>query len=315
MTDNRTDNQAGKARIGFIGLGFMGRGMAANLARAGHPMMVKGNRDRAPVEALVAQGAVEAQSPREMAESCDIIHLCLSNSDQVEAVIRGEGGILAGARAGLIVIDTTTADPVSTAALAGEMAAAGVTLVDAPLGRTPKEAEAGTLDAMVGCNAETFAKVRPVIEVWAGNITHVGETGAGHRMKLVMNFISMGYAALYAEALTMGVKSGLSPQAIHEVIGGSRLANGFYDTFMRAAVGRDREVHKFTITNAAKDTRYAASMAMAAEMANPMGSAIRDAFAQMEAAGGGGGYVPWLADHVAALNGLDLEGAVAQSSA
>lgn len=304
-----------KSKIGFIGLGYMGRGMAANLLRVGHPMMVKGNRDRAPVEALVAQGAVEAQSPREMAESCDIIHLCLSNSDQVEAVIRGEDGILAGAREGLIVIDTTTADPVSTAALAEEMLAAGVTLVDAPLGRTPKEAEAGTLDAMVGCDAETFAKVRPVIEVWAGNINHVGETGAGHRMKLVMNFISMGYAALYAEALVMGVKSGLSPQAIQSVIGGSRLSNGFFETFMRAAVDRERDVHQFSITNAAKDTRYAASMAMAAGMANPMGSAIRDAFAQMEASGKGGDYVPWLADHVAALNGLDLEGAVAQSKA
>jgi len=304
-----------KSKIGFIGLGYMGRGMAVNLLQAGHPMMVKGNRDRAPVEALVAQGAVEAASPREMAESCDIIHLCLSNSEQVEAVIRGEDGILAGAREGLILIDTTTADPVSTASLAGEMAAAGVTLVDAPLGRTPKEAEAGTLDAMVGCDAETFAKVRPVIEVWAGNINHVGETGAGHRMKLVMNFISMGYAALYAEALVMGVKSGLSPQAIQSVIGGSRLSNGFFETFMRAAVDRERDVHQFSITNAAKDTRYAASMAMAAGMANPMGSAIRDAFAQMEAAGKGGDYVPWLADHVAALNGLDLEGAVAQSKA
>ncbi|WP_341213024.1 NAD(P)-dependent oxidoreductase [uncultured Limimaricola sp.] len=304
-----------KAKIGFIGLGFMGRGMAANLARAGYPMMVKGNRDRAPVEALVAQGAVEAPSPREMAESCEIIHLCLSNSGQVEAVIRGEDGILASGRKGLIVIDTTTADPVSTAALATEMAAAGMTLVDAPLGRTPKEAEEGTLDAMVGCDAETFAKVKPVIEVWAGNITHVGDTGSGHRMKLVMNFISMGYAALYAEALTMGVKSGLSPQAVREVIGGSRLSNGFFDTFMRAAVARERDVHRFTITNAAKDTRYAAAMATEAGMANPLGAAIRNAFAQMEAAGKGGDYVPWLADHVAALNGLDLEAAVAQSSA
>lgn len=295
------------AKIGFIGLGWMGRGMASNLIRAGHPLMVKGNRDRTPVEALMAQGAVEADSPRAMAEACDIIHLCLSNSAQVEAVIRGEDGILAAGRAGVIVIDTTTADPVSTLALATEMTAAGMTLVDAPLGRTPKEAEAGTLDAMVGCDSETFAKIRPIIECWAGNINHVGSTGDGHRMKLVMNFISMGYAALYAEALTMGVKAGLAPQAIQSVIGGSRLSNGFFETFMRAAVDRERDVHKFTITNAAKDTRYAAAMATEAGMANPLGAAIRNAFAQMEAAGKGGDYVPWLADHIAALNGLDLE--------
>lgn len=300
---------ADSAKIGFIGLGWMGRGMASNLMRAGHSLTVKGNRDRTPVEALVAQGAVEAKSPRAMAETCDIIHLCLSNSAQVEAVIRGEDGILAAGRSGVIVIDTTTADPVSTAALATEMAAAGMTLVDAPLGRTPKEAEEGTLDAMVGCDAATFTKVRPIIECWAANINHVGGTGDGHRMKLVMNFISMGYAALYAEALTMGVKAGITPQSIQSVIGGSRLSNGFFDTFMRAAVNRERDVHKFTITNAAKDTRYAAAMAMEAGMANPLGAAIRNAFAQMEAAGKGSDYVPWLADHVAELNGLDLEAA------
>lgn len=298
------------AKRGFIGLGWMGRGMAANLMQTGHKLVVKGNRNRAPVEALVAQGAVEADSPRGMATTCDIIHLCLSNSAQVEAVIRGEDGILAAARPGVIVIDTTTADPVSTVALAAEMAAAGMTLVDAPLGRTPKEAEAGTLDAMVGCDAETFAKLRPVIACWAGNITHVGGTGDGHRMKLVMNFISMGYAALYAEALTIRVKAGLTPQTVQSVIGGSRLSNGFFETFMRAAVDREREVHKFTITNAAKDTRYAAAMAVESGMANPLGAAIRNAFAQMEAAGKGDDFVPWLADHVAGLNGLDLEAAV-----
>lgn len=301
-----------KANVGFIGLGWMGRGMARNLLRAGHPLMVKGNRDRTPVEALVEQGAVEAASPREMAEACDIIHLCLSNSKQVEAVIRGEDGILASGRAGLIVIDTTTADPVSTVALAMEMEAAGMTLVDAPLGRTPKEAEAGTLDAMVGCDDATFAKIRAVIECWAQNINHVGGTGNGHRMKLVMNFIALGYAALYSEALTMGVKAGLSPQSIQGVIGGSRLSNGFFETFMRANVDRERDVHQFTITNAAKDTRYAAAMAMDAGMANPLGSSIRDAFAQMEAAGKGNDLVTWLADHVATLNGLDLEAKVAQ---
>ena len=307
-------NMTDDTKIGFIGLGWMGQGMASNLMRAGHALVVKGNRNRTPVEALVAQGAIEAESPRAMAMTCDIIHLCLSNSAQVEAVIRGADGILAAGRAGVIVIDTTTADPVSTVALAAEMKAAGMTLVDAPLGRTPKEAEAGTLDAMVGCDAETFATIRPIIECWAGNITHVGGIGDGHRMKLVMNFISMGYAALYAEALTMGVKAGLTPQTVQSVIGGSRLSNGFFETFMRAAVDRERDVHKFTITNAAKDTRYAAAMAVESGMANPLGAAIRNAFAQMEAVGKGDDYVPWLADHVAGLNGLDLEAAALKAA-
>lgn len=299
-----------KPAVGFIGVGLMGHGMAANVLKAGYPLWIKGHRNREPVEDLLRRGAQEAPSPRALAERCDIVQLCLANSAQVESVIRGEGGILASGKQGLTVIDSTTADPVSTETLGAELAAAGMSLVDAPLGRTPKEAEAGTLDAMVGASDADFERLRPLIDCWAGNITHVGPPGAGHKMKLVMNFISLGYAALYSEALTMGVKSGLTPQAVERVIGSSRLTNGFFETFMRYAVGRDPDAHRFSVSNAAKDLRYAASMAMAAGMANPMGAAARDAFAQFEAAGGAEMYVPMLSDHIAALNGLDLAEAV-----
>ncbi|WP_273499828.1 NAD(P)-dependent oxidoreductase [Paracoccus sphaerophysae] len=306
MTEARTE----KPRIGFIGVGFMGHGMAKNLIEKGHAMQVIGNRNRQPVEDLLTRGATEAASPAAMAASVDIIHLCLPNSASVEAVMRGPDGILAGARPGLIVIDTTTANPGSTVALAEELAARGGTLVDAPLGRTPKEAEAGTLDAMVGCDEATFQRILPVIRCWAANINHVGPTGSAHKMKLIMNFIAMGYAALYAEALTTAAKAGIAPQTVQKVIGSSRMANGFFETFMTGAVGRDREVHKFTITNAAKDLRYCAQMAMAGGMANPMGAAMRSMFAQAEAAGHGGDFVPQLADLFAAANGLDLADAV-----
>lgn len=299
-----------KPVIGFIGLGFMGVGMASNLVKKGYPLWVRGNRNRTPIEELLALGAQEATTPRAMAETCDIIHLCLPDSPAVEGVLRGRDGIMASGKSGLIVIDTTTADPNSTVALATEMAALGMTLVDAPLGRTPAEAAAGTLDAMVGCSPEVFEEIKPVISTWAANINHMGPVGSAHRMKLVMNFISMGYAALYSEALVMAVKSGLSPQDVQRVIGSSRLTNGFFETFMKYAVGRDANAHKFSIRNAAKDTRYIASMAMAAGMANPMGAAIRNAFAQAEADGKGGDYVPSLSDHIAALNGLDLPAAV-----
>ena len=293
--------------IGFIGVGFMGHGMASNLIKGGYSMWIKGNRNREPIESLIAKGAQEAATPREMAQHCDVIHLCLSNSPQVEAVIRGDDGILAGARDGLIVIDTTTADPTSTAFLAAELAAKGATLVDAPLGRTPKEAEAGTLDAMVGCDAATFAKIKPVLDCWAGNITHVGDTGSGHKMKLLMNFISMGYAALYAEATVLGASVGLPPAKVRDVIGSSRLSNGFFDTFMTYAVDRDREVHKFTIENASKDLRYVNAMAAEVGMVNIMSSAVKHYFTHVEALGQGGDYVPMLIDHVARMNGMDME--------
>ena len=295
-----------KPQIGFIGVGYMGHGMAKNILQNGYPLMVKGNRNRTPVDSLVGMGAVEATSVAQMARDCDIIHICLSNSPQVEAIIRGPDGIIANGKAGLIVIDATTADPTSTEALAAEMAAAGMTLVDAPLGRTPKEAEEGTLDAMVGADPDTFATILPVIECWAGNINHIGPVGSAHKMKLIMNFIAMGYSCLYSEAVTLGAKVGIAPQTINKVIGSSRLSNGFFDTFMKYTVGRDRDAHKFTIANASKDVRYVANMATAAGLANPMGAAMRNTYAQAEAVGKGDHYVPMLSDHIAELNGVDL---------
>lgn len=292
--------------IGFIGLGYMGHGMASNLIKAGYPLWVKGNRNRTPIESLVSKGAQEAATPRDLAQTCDIIHLCLSNSRQVEDVIRGKDGILAGARNGLIVIDATTADPTSTLVLAAELAAKGAVLVDAPLGRTPKEAEAGTLDCMVGCDKNTFAVIKPVLDCWAGNITHVGPTGSGHKMKLLMNFISMSYAALYAEATVLGAAVGLPPAKVRQVIGSSRLSNGFFDTFMTYAVDRDRDVHKFSIENAAKDLRYVNAMAADAGLVNIMAGAAKHYFTHVEAIGNGSDYVPMLIDHVGRLNGLDM---------
>jgi 3-hydroxyisobutyrate dehydrogenase-like beta-hydroxyacid dehydrogenase len=295
-----------KAKVGFIGLGYMGHGMAKNILQNGHPMMVKGNRNRTPVESLVGMGATEAASPREMAEQCDIVHICLSNSPQVESVFRGEDGLLAGAREGLIVVDCTTADPTSTMVLAAELAEKGGHFVDAPLGRTPKEAEEGTLDARVGADEAVFDRVLPVIECWAGNINRVGGVGAGHKMKLLMNTISMGYAALYAEVTVLGAKAGIPPKMVQKVIGSSRLGNGFFDTFMRCVVDGEREVHKFSIANASKDLKYAGSMAAEADVMTLMLGAARQYFVHAEAIGHAQDYVPWLADHVARLNGVEM---------
>ncbi|GAA3856106.1 NAD(P)-dependent oxidoreductase [Celeribacter arenosi] len=293
--------------IGFIGLGYMGHGMAANVLKAGYTLYVKGNRNRAPIDDLVAQGAKEAATPREMAQACDIIHLCLSNSAQVEAVFHGDDGLLAGARQGLIVIDATTADPVSTLALSALLAEKGGEIVDAPLGRTPKEAEEGTLDTMVGGTDAAVAKAMPLIECWAANITRTGPVGTGHKMKLLMNFTSMGYAALYSEAITLAAKSGLSPDIFNEVIGKSRLSNGFFETFMRGSIGGESEIHKFTIANAAKDLRYADAMATQAGVVNLLGSTFKQYFTHAEAKGHSQEYVVTMARHIAALNGIDLE--------
>jgi 3-hydroxyisobutyrate dehydrogenase-like beta-hydroxyacid dehydrogenase len=293
-------------RIGFIGLGLMGHGMAKNIVEKGYSLTIAGHRNRAPVEDLVSRGAREVVSPREVAEASDIVFICVTGSPEVEAVIRGQNGLKAGLRSGALVVDCSTADPVSTIALAEELAAQGVTLVDAPLSRTPKEAWEGTLDTMVGAAPDVFARLKPVLETWAGRIVHIGGTGDGHRMKLLNNFVSLGYAALYAEALTLAQKVGITPDRFDSVIRNGRMDCPFYQTFVRYTLEGDREAHKFTLRNAFKDLRYLESMADAAGIANPMGNAVKNSFAGAVAKGGADDFVPMLTEAVAKANGTSV---------
>lgn len=301
---------ATKSTVGFIGVGLMGHGLAKNILLGGHELWIKGNRNRVPVDSLVGMGAHEAESVAEMVLNCDVIHSCLSNSVQVEDIIRGSGGILENAKDGLIVVDTSTALPDSTVALAEDLAAKGMAMVDAPLGRTPKEAESGQVDAMVGGDVETVDKVTPIIDCWAGTIKHIGPVGSGHRMKLVMNFLAMSFGALYSEALSMSAKAGIAPQIFQEVIGPSRMGSGFFETFMQGAVGRDPEAHKFALVNALKDISYAHQMATDAGVVGLMSAAAKQYYTYVNAHGGGQDNLPVLADFVAQMNGFDLEEAV-----
>ncbi len=294
-----------KPAIGFIGVGLMGHGMAKNIVEAGYPLHVMAHRKREAVDDLIGRGAVEVGSPKEMAEKSEIVFLCVTGSPQVEGAIRGEDGLLAGLQKDAVIVDCSTADPVSTLALAAEIAAAGGHMADAPLSRTPKEAWEGTLDAMVGASPEVFARIKPVIETWAGVIVHLGEVGLGHKMKLINNFIGMGYGALYAEALALARKSGLSAEQFDSVIRPGRLSNGFYETYMKWTLEQDEDAHRFAISNAHKDMAYLANLAVSVGAVNPMQSVVKNAYAAMEAAGEGERYVPMLADFIARVNGLD----------
>lgn len=295
---------ANKPTIGFVGVGLMGHGMAKNLVSKGWPLVVLGHRKREPVEHLKSLGAREAATPRELAAQCEIVHLCVTGSPQVEATMRGEHGLLAGARPGTVILDCSTSNPVSTLALAEEANARGVHFVDAPLSRTPKEAEAGTLDTMVGATPEVFARIEPVLRAWAGNVVHLGPVGLGHKMKLVNNFIAMGYAALFSEALAIARRSGLSVEQFHAVIGSGRMRSPFYDTFMQWTLSGDENAHRFTISNAHKDMRYLSAMANEAGAVNLLQPQVKNMFAAMEAAGQGERFVPMLADFIAGMNGL-----------
>lgn len=296
-------------KIGFVGLGLMGHGMAKNIVEKGFALTVLAHRRREAVDDLVLRGATEAKTARELAAASEIVVLCVTGSAQVEAIVRGPEGLAAGLKAGSVIVDCSTADPNSTLALAAELAGRGVSYCDAPLSRTPKEAWAGTLDAMVGADDVTFARVRPVLAAFAAKIVHIGGLGDGHRMKLLNNFVSLGYAALYSEALALAGKVGISPQRFDSVIRGGRMDCGFYQTFMGYLIDGNREAHRFTLANAAKDMRYLEAMADAAGLANPLGNAVKNAYAAAIAQGASGpeDYVPSLPVHVGRMNGVHLE--------
>ena len=296
-----------KERIGFIGLGAMGSGMAGNLLAKGWPVTVLAHRKRDAVDRLVASGASEAKSPRELALASDVVILCVTGSDQVQQVLHGENGVIASGKP-LFVIDCSTSNPSVTTKLAEELAPLGITLIDAPLARTPKEAAEGKLDVMIGGTAEAVARARPILEAFAARIVPTGPVGTGHTMKLLNNFVSMGYSAIYSEALMLGAKAGLTPQVFDSVLRGSRMDCGFYQAFFDFVLNRNENAQRFAMVNALKDMSYLASFALASGAVNPINAAVRNSFATAVAAGQGEAFVPALSDVIAAVNGVTLTG-------
>jgi 3-hydroxyisobutyrate dehydrogenase-like beta-hydroxyacid dehydrogenase len=291
-------------KIGFIGVGLMGHGMAKNIVEKGYPLTVIAHRNRKPVEDLVSRGATEAQSLAELARGSSVIFMCLTGAPEAAAVVAAMQADLAP---GTVIVDCSTGEPTVTARLAEEMAAQGVHYADAPLSRTPKEAWDGTLDCMVGAEPEIFARIEPVIATWAAKIVHVGGVGDGHKMKLLNNFISLGYAALYSEALALSRKVGIPVEQFDKVIRGGRMDCGFYQTFMSYALEGNAAAHRFTLSNAYKDLRYVETMANAASVSTLVASAVKNSFALAINAGGTGpeDYVPHLSDFIAKANGIE----------
>lgn len=262
------------ARVGFIGVGLMGHGMAKNLVEKGFPLMVLAHHNRAPVEDLVKRGAKEAKDVAELVSGSDIVFLCVTGSPQVEELVYGRGGILESSRSGQIVVDTSTSQPGSSLRIAQDLKAKGVRFVDAPLTRTPVEAEQGRLNSMVGADEATFREIEPVLKVFCENIFHVGGTGAGHKVKLINNFAAIGQMALTAEALTACAKLGVDPKKYFQLISQGAVNSGIFQMLAGRALEGDFKGMKFGLANAAKDLRYYSQMAMENGLSGPMAAAV-----------------------------------------
>jgi 2-hydroxy-3-oxopropionate reductase len=206
-------------RVGYIGLGLMGKSIAHNILKAGFPLVVH-NRSRGAVEELVAEGAKIAASPVEVASQVDVVFTNLPDSPDVEQVALGPGGIVEGAHVGLIYVDNSTIKPASARRIADVLGEKGVLCLDAPVSGGDIGAKQGTLAIMVGGPAEALEQVRPIFEAMGKTITHVGEAGAGQIAKAANQIMVAAQMVAMGELLIFARKAGADPEKVIQAIRG-----------------------------------------------------------------------------------------------
>lgn len=288
------------AKVGFIGAsGLMGHGMAKHLLLKGHALTLSVNRNAERVADLVAAGAVKAASVAEVAQAGEILFLCVTGSPQVEAVMEQ---VLPVAAQGLVVVDCSTSEPASTARLRERCAAMGVTFVDAPLSRSPVQAEEGRLNVMVGAEPAVFAHIEPVLRAFAENVLHVGAPGAGHTIKLINNFMGQAICTATAEAFAVGQRAGVDLKQLVSLVGSGPVNSGLFQSMAKTLDGQLDSL-LFELDNARKDLRYYTHLAENLAVPSLIGEAVHQSLTLACALGHGRKYVPSLVEAQEQLSG------------
>ena len=282
-------------KIGFIGLGLMGRAMVECLQKADYDLVVLGNRDRTGIDAALARGATEAANAREVAEAADVVMICVGTSDHVEANVYGDTGILAGVKPGQVVIDFGTSLPASTLKIGADMEAKGATYLDAPIGRTPAHAVDGLLNLMCSGDKAAFDQVKPVLDVMGENVFHLGKLGSGHTIKLINNYFGMTTACAMSEAFATADAAGIDRQQLFEVMAAGPLRSGMMEFVRNYAVDGDQNL-AFSIANASKDVGYYRQMTQDMNLDSKMSACAGDALKAATDGGDGDKMVSQMVD-------------------
>ena len=211
-------------KVGFIGLGIMGKPMAWNLMEAGHELVLY-TRTKEKAGELAAGEATVADSPKEVAENSDVLITMLPDSPQVEEVVAGEDGVLEGIKEGSLLIDMSTISPVVTRELAEKVRQRGASMLDAPVSGGDAGAKKGTLSIMVGGSEENFERARPLFDVMGETVTHVGPSGTGQVVKACNQIVVALTIEAVSEALVLGSKAGVDPAKVIEVLSGGLAGN------------------------------------------------------------------------------------------
>ncbi|MDQ0017113.1 3-hydroxyisobutyrate dehydrogenase-like beta-hydroxyacid dehydrogenase [Variovorax boronicumulans] len=277
MNTNNAQEAQQPRRVGLVGVGLMGSGIAQNIVKHGHKLTILDHPGNQPVGALLAAGATAVSDVTALAAEVDVLILCVTGTPQVEAVMLGQdgkGGALASLRPGTVVIDCSTAVPDSTTKVAEAVQAKGGKFLDAPMTRTAKEAAEGRLNLLVGGDAEVLASCLPLLRCFAENITHVGGIGAGHAMKLLHNFVSLGTVALLCEAAACAQRAGVAPDVFVDVLakgGGNGVA---LERVKPKLLTGSTDSLKFSMANAKKDLGYYNDMAQQSSASHGIAEAV-----------------------------------------
>ncbi len=295
-------------KIGFVGVGMMGHGMAKNLLQKGFEVTVTAHKNRKPVESLLSQGAKEAKTARAVAELSDVVILCVTGAPQVEEIVYGESGLLPAFKSGMVLLDCSTSEPAMSERVAKDLALKGASYVDAPLARSPKDAEAGKLNSMVGADEQVFAEVRPILEAFCENIFYMGPVGSGARTKLIYNLITMGHAALIAEALCACAATGVNLAGFAKVVGGGGANSGIFQLIVpKILESGDYSGLQFSLANASKDLRYYNRMVADVPLTAPMGPAVLNSLVSALNNGFAEGLVGDMVASHCKQNGIELK--------
>lgn len=270
-------------KIGFIGLGRMGKPMASNMQKKGFELVVLDLNKQAVAE-LVALGAKAGNSIADIARECDIIVTMLPSSVEVEKVANGPDGIFANAKKGAILMDMSTIDPVATDRLNAEAQKHGMTMVDAPVGRLAEHADRGESLFMVGASPTDYAKIKPMLEAMGTAMFHCGPVGTGGRTKLVNNYIAVTLTQVNGEALALSQRFGLDITKTLEVLLGTSANNGQLRMNFPNKVLAGDTTPGFTIDLAHKDMSLIVAAAHHAKVPMPVAAAVHESFSQARAA-------------------------------
>ncbi|CDG53214.1 NAD(P)-dependent oxidoreductase [Vreelandella titanicae] len=269
-------------QVGIVGVGLMGHGIASSLLRAGHQVSFLNHSGNQPVDDLLAAGATALNSGREVAQSAEVVILCVTGSPQVEAVLFEPNGVLEGITPGSIVVDCSTALPSSTENVAARVTEAGGRFMDAAMTRTPKEAAEGRLNLIVGAPKALFDETLPLLQGFAENIAHAGDVGAGHTLKLLHNFVSLGFSAVLAEATVASRKAGISDTALLEVLGAGGGGGVVLERLRPYIADNDPSGFKFSVANASKDLGYYHTMTEDLAVEGGIAEAVRNLYKSVE---------------------------------